>query len=223
LEGEAIPAHRSKLAKHRNKSESPAAFCGGVLAVALMSAGCGHSADAKKVEPIYDKQTGRLQVLKYDSDGDGKVDTVSHMDGTRVLRIEIDKDEDGRVDRWEYYDANQKLEKVGFSRAGDGKEDAWSSAGPDGSIARIDISLARDGKITRREYYEKDTLVRAEEDGDGDGVFDKWETYEGGRLGSVAFDTLHRGKPDRRLVYGADGSARLEVDLAGDGAFVVQK
>ena len=138
------------------------------------------------------------------------------MDGARVLRIEIDRDEDGRVDRWEYYDANQKLEKVGFSRPGDGKEDAWSSARQDGSIARIDISLARDGKVTRREYYEKDTLVRAEEDGDGDGIFDKWEAYEGGRLASVAFDTLHRGKADRRLVYGADGSAHLEVDW-GDG------
>jgi len=218
-----MSAHESKLVKHHNKGHLPAAVCVGVLAIALISGACGHSADAKKIEPIYDKQTGRLQVLKYDSDGDGKVDTISHMDGARVLRIEIDKDEDGRVDRWEYYDANQKLEKVGFSRAGDGKEDAWSSARPDGSIARIDISLARDGKVTRTEYYEKDTLVRAEEDGDGDGVFDKWETYEGSRLASVAFDTVHRGKPDRRLVYGADGSARLEVDLAGDGTFIVQK
>jgi len=77
--------------------------------------------------------------------------------------------------------------------------------------------------VTRREYYEKDTLVRAEEDGDGDGVFDKWETFEGGRLSSVAFDTLHRGTPDRRLVNGADGSVRLEVDSAGTGTFVVQR
>ena len=218
-----MSAQRSKLVKRHSYGDSLTRLCGGVLVVALIWPACGPSADRKKIEPVYDKQTGRLQVLKYDSDGDGKVDTISHMDGARVLRIEIDKDEDGRVDRWEYYDANQKLEKVGFSRAGDGQEDAWSSAGPDGSIARIDISLARDGKVTRREYYEKDTLVRAEEDGDGDGVFDKWEAYEGGRLASVAFDTLHRGKPDRRLVYGADGSARLEVDPAGDGRFVVQK
>jgi hypothetical protein len=200
-----------------------AALAGSILAAALTPAACGRPADRKQIEPIYDKQTGRLQVLNYDSDGDGKVDTISHMDGARVVRIEIDRDEDGRVDRWEYYDANQKLEKVGFSRPGDGKEDAWSTARQDGSIARIDISLARDGKVTRREYYEQDTLVRAEEDGDGDGTFDKWETYDSGRLASVAFDTLHRGTPDRRLVYGADGSAHLEVDPAGDGTFVVQR
>jgi hypothetical protein len=214
-------ARHFPLFRHHTRGESPAA--GIVLALALMSAACSDAAGHKKIEPVYDKQTGRLQVLKYDSDGNGKVDTTSHMEGARVLWIEIDKDEDGRVDRWEYYDANQKLEKVGFSRAGDGKEDAWSLARPDGTIERIDISLARDGKVTRREYYAKDTLVRAEEDGDGDGVFDKWETYEEGRLGSVAFDTLHRGTPDRRLVYGADGSAHLEVDPAGNGTFVVQK
>jgi hypothetical protein len=69
-------------------------LCGGVLVFALISSACGPSSDSKKIEPIYDKQTGRLQVLKYDSDGDGKVDTISHMDGARVLRIDIDKDED---------------------------------------------------------------------------------------------------------------------------------
>ncbi len=36
--------------------------------------------------------------------------------------------------------------KVGFSRANDGKEDAWSFTGPDGTINRIDYSTMRDGK-----------------------------------------------------------------------------
>jgi hypothetical protein len=74
--------------------------------------------------------------------------------------------------------------------------------------------------VDRVEYYEMDRLVRAEEDTDGDGAIDKWETYAGERLASVAFDTVHRGTPDRRLLYGADGSARLELDAAGDGHFV---
>jgi hypothetical protein len=188
----------------------------------LLGAGC-RSRETPKIEPVYDKLTGKLQLLKYDSNGNGKVDTWSYMDGTRVLRIEIDQDEDGKIDRWEYYDANQKLEKTGTSRANDGKEDAWSYAGPDGAIVRIDVSTKRDGRVTRTEYYEKGALVRAEEDSDEDGKLDKWETYEAGRLTSVAFDTVHRGTPDRRLIYGADGSARLEVDPAGDGHFVAAK
>jgi hypothetical protein len=145
------------------------------------------------------------------------VDTVSFMDGVRVLRIEIDKDEDGKADRWEYYDANQKLEKVGFSRSNDGVADAWSFADADGRIVRVEISAARDGRASRVEHYQGDLQTSAEEDTDGDGRFDKWETYDQGRLASVAFDSVHRGKPDRRLTYAADGAVKIEVDPSGTG------
>jgi len=197
--------------------------CAGFLCIALLAAGCGSSrTDSKNIQPVYDPDTGRLKELKYDSNSNGKVDTVSFMDGSRVLKIEIDKDEDGKVDRWEYYGSGQKLEKVGFSRSNDGKEDAWSYAGVDGAITRIEISTHRDGKISRTEFYEKDLPVRAEEDSDDDGKIDKWETFDAGRLTSVAFDTSHRGTPDRRLVYAIDGSVRVELDAAGDGHFTVQ-
>jgi hypothetical protein len=204
----------------RSDSATTATALPCLLACALVAGACGQGSGNKRIEPVYDKTTGRLQTLKYDSDGDGKIDTVSHMDGAVVLRVEIDKDEDGQVDRWEYYGPDQKLEKVGSSRANDGKEDTWSYVGPDGTTARLETSTRRDGKVDRIEYYDKDRLVRAEEDTDGDRAIDKWETYEGERLASVAFDTVHRGTPDRRLIYGADGSARLEVDAAGDGRFV---
>jgi hypothetical protein len=175
---------------------------------------------AKRIQPVYDQKTGKLQLLKYDADKNGVIDTWSYMDGARVVRIEIDKDEDGKIDRWEYYGPDQKLEKVGFSRLKDGKEDAWSYTGPDGSIVRIDVSTRRDGKANRTEHYKNDVLVSAEEDSDEDGQIDKWETYDGERLAMVAFDTMHRGKPDRRLIYGPNGSARLEIDRTGDGNFV---
>ncbi len=170
-----------------------------------------------KIEPVYDQATGRLQLLKYDSDGDGKIDTWSYMDGARVVRIEIDKDEDGKIDRWEYYGPDAKLEKVGLSRANNGKVDSWVYANADGSVQRIEVSTKGDGKVNRVEYFEKGAMVRAEEDTDGDGKIDKWETFDGPRLASVAFDLTHSGRPERRLVYGTDGSARLEVDRAGDG------
>jgi hypothetical protein len=193
----------------------------GFLAFAVSAGGCVGSSrpDSSGIEPVYSKQTGQLEQLKYDSNRNGTVDTVSYMDGARVLRIEIDKDEDGKIERWEYYGADQKLEKVGFSLAADGKEDGWSFSGPDGSIARIELSTRRDGKVTRTEHYEHDVLTSAEEDADADGRIDKWEAYDSGRLTSVAFDTSHRGSPERRLIYSADGSARLEVDPDGDGKF----
>ena len=174
----------------------------------------------KRIEPTYNKNTGKLELLRYDSNGDGKFDTFSYMDGTRILRIDIDQNEDGKIDRWEYYGPNQKLEKVGFSRAQDGVEDAWSFFNAAGATERIEISTRRTHKVDRIEYYQNGALTRAEEDSDGDGRFDKWETYDGERLASVAFDTLRRGTPDRRLIYGADGSARMELDPQGTGTFV---
>jgi hypothetical protein len=192
------------------------------LVFALTVADCDRRGEEarKRITPEYDKATGKLTLLKYDSNGNGKVDTWSYMDGARIVRIEIDKDEDGKIDRWEYYGPDQKLEKIGSSRAQDGKEDAWSYLGPDGTIARIDVSTRRDGQVTRVEHYQGDVLVAAEEDGDEDGKMDTWETYEGDRLASIAFDTQHRGTPDRRLIYGPNGTARVEVDEKGDGRFV---
>ena len=189
-----------------------------VLAAAVLP-GCQRRPETRRIEPVYDPKTGKLQLLKYDSNGNGVIDTWSYMDGARAVRIDIDADEDGKIERWEYYGPNQKLEKVGFSRSNDGKEDAWSYPGEGGAIERIEMSTKRDGKVTRVEHFKADRLVAAEEDGDQDGRIDKWETYDGDRLASVSFDTQHRGTADRRLIYAADGAARLEVDPAGDGHF----
>jgi hypothetical protein len=191
-----------------------------VLVFALLSAaGCRRSIEHRAIEPVYDNN-GRLQLLKYDRNHNGTVDTWSYMDGSRIVRIELDQDENGTIDRWEHYDdTGRTLVKVGFSRAQDGKEDAWSYFTREGALDRIEVSTRRDGAISRVEHYSGDRLTRAEEDTDGDGRMDKWETYEGDRLAVVAFDTRHRGAPDRRLTYGADGSTRLEIDAAGNGQF----
>jgi hypothetical protein len=195
------------------------ALTGCIALACLVSAGCQRRPETRRIEPVYDPKTGKLQLLKYDSNGNGVIDTWSYMDGARAVRIDIDADEDGKIERWEYYGPNQKLEKVGFSRSKDGKEDAWSYPGAAGTVARIEMSTLRDGRISRVEHFKDERLVAAEEDSDQDGRIDKWETYEGDRLASVAFDTLHRGTADRRLIYAANGTARLEVDLAGDGHF----
>ena len=158
-------------------------------------AGCSEGAPQKQMQATYGK-TGKLQLLAYDSDGNGKRDTWSHMDGGRVLRIEIDKDENGVVDRWEDYDANNHLEKVGTSRANDGKVDTWSYP-PDGETMRVDVATRRDGRVTRTEFYERGMIARVLEDTDANGSVDKWEVYSNGVIRSVAFDTDGGGHPTR--------------------------
>ena len=204
------------------------------LFLALILSSCGSSRDDSSIAPVYDKESGKLQRLDYDSDKDGTTDTVSFMDGQKVIRIEIDKDQDGRVERWEYYGQDQKLVRVGISRLNDGIVDAWSYNAPDGSVAQVDLSGNRDGRINRKEFYEAGQLVRVEETapaqspsvssdlsgGSPDWKPARWEFYDrSGRLTTVAFDGSGRGVPERRLTYDANGGAHLEVDPDGDGRF----
>jgi len=197
-----------------------AKLCTAGLACILGLSACGAAAnDRQQVEQVYDAG-GRLQLLKLDSNGNGKVDTVSYMDGPRIMRIELDGNEDGVIDRWEYYDADQQIEKVGLSRAQDGKVDSWAFYTEDGTLSRLEVSTRRDGTANRIEFYEKGVLARAEEDTNGDALVDKWEQFEGTRLASVSFDTKQLGRADRRLIYGADGTVRLEEASGDDGRFV---
>jgi hypothetical protein len=152
----------------------------------------------RQVIPIYSKQSGRLEALVSDRDGDGALDTRAVMDGTRLNRVELDRNADGRPDRWEYY-------------------------APDASdpprIERAEESDGAEGRITRREFYAQGVLDRVEEDTDADGRIDKWERYAAGVLHAVELDLAGGGRPTQRLIYSNGGVARIETDRDGDGVF----
>ncbi len=173
-----------------------------------MLVGCSNP-DTERVKkttvPTYDKKTGKLTELTYDRNKNGVIDTWTDMDGAKPLRSRIDLDKGG-------------LAKVGFSRANNGKADAWAYSGPDGSVSRIEISSAADEhKIDRWEFYAGGRLIRAEEATRGDGRVDKWETYKNAVLETASMDENGDGKPDRRLTY-KDGALVLiesEPDVSG--------
>ena len=74
--------------------------------------------------------------------------------------------------------------------------------------------------MSRREFFENGALTSIEEDTDGNGKVDKWETYKDGSLSVMALDTAGRGTPDRRLMYRPDGSMdHIEADPNGTGTF----
>jgi hypothetical protein len=166
--------------------------------------GCQSGQANAQATPVYNKDTGKLEALQADANGDGRNDTRAVMDGAVVKHVEIDRDHDGRPDRWEYY------------------------AAPDASrpaarplLERADEANGQDSRITRREYFERGVLARVEEDTDFDGRLDKWELYSGGALVRMDLDLIGRGTADRRLIYGAGGSVnRIEIDPEGDGSFV---
>jgi len=207
------------------------AALGGLAIVGFAAwVGAGHTDSGAGITPTYDKQTGKLTQLAYDSDHDGRPDTWTDMDGALPLRTRIDRNGDGRIDRWEEYDAAGRLAKVGFSRLDNGIADAWVSPRPDGAIERIEVSSSGDPhKINRWEYYDVSKsgpegpgpLVRAEEDTVGDGKPHKWETFRDGALETVAFDEDGDGIVDRRLTYSGSALVLIESKPAADGRFTV--
>lgn len=192
-------------------------------ALLVAAAACSTSDQAREahgITPTYDKATGKLAELTYDANGNGRIDTWTSMDGARPVLTRADRNEDGRIDRWEYYGADGRLLKVGFSRKDNGVPDAWAFSGADGHVARLETSTAADErKIDRREYFDATGLIRAEEDANGDGVPDKWETYQAGALTTAAFDENGDGKPDRRLSYEAGALTTIETDPDAAGRY----
>ena len=157
--------------------------------------------------PVYNKQTGRLEQLLSDKNGDGKIDTRAHMDGVRLKMIEIDLNGDERPDRWEYY------------LPADGAGNTRRRARP--TIERVEEAAKPDGTITRREFYVDGVIKRTEEDTDLDGRMDKWELYE--RRPADARRSRPEGAGIRHAaarVSRPDGAFdRVEEDPDGDGRF----
>ena len=186
-------------------------------ALLLVHGGCD---DRRTPWPVYEPATSELVRLDVDTRGDGSIDIRTYMRGSHVMRTEIDVDRDGRIDRWEYLTDGNQLAKLGTSSVAGGPEDTLTFRESGGEV-RVDRLQGGTRAVTRHEFYRAGVLTRAEEDTNGDGLMDKWEAYEGGRLRSMAFDTTQQsGQPDRRLLYDAGGQyASLEIDANHDGKF----
>lgn len=187
-----------------------------ILTASGLIAGCGGAAavDNSGTElatgstvPVYDPESGRLQRLETDQDGDGRVDATAYMDGVHIQHVEIDRDRDGVADRWEFYVPNPTGEP--------------GPGSPDGRnlLDRAEERAGPDQPVSRREFFDAGVLSRAEEDRDLDGRIDKWEYYERGTLVRLELDLQGKGFPDRRLIYQGGSLLRIEADPDGDGVF----
>lgn len=124
--------------------------------------GCSQPPDARQagfrvVHPgltaEYDAKSGRLKLIEMDQDKNGRMDTFSYWDGPVAKRIDLDLNEDGVIEKREYYGANNKLERIGTSRKGDGVEDGWEFYDEGGRLTKEEADENRDGLIDRRYIY----------------------------------------------------------------------
>jgi hypothetical protein len=173
-----------------------------ILIVALLALTVSACADPDRerlkatTKASYDSASGKLAELTFDANKNGRIDTWTEMDGTRPVRSRIDSNEDGKVDKWEYYDQAGKLLKVGLSRQGGDKPDAWAFAGADGQVERMEVSSTAD-----------------------EARIDRWERYEKGVLTTVEFDENGDGRPDRRLTYRGEELASIETEPDASGKY----
>ena len=166
------------------------------MCVGLACAGSERQPTSGRVKPHYSVETGRLEHMDYDQDGDGTLEGRAYLDGPRIQRIEIDLNGDGKPDRWEYYEPDAGTSGKALPK-------------PAGQMAKVEEATRFDGKVSWWVYYEGGAVVCVDEDVDGDGRIDKWERYADGRLTSVELDLAGSGAADRRLDYLPDGTVRL--------------
>jgi hypothetical protein len=198
---------------------------------AVMLSGCSHESGIPPT-PTYDETTGALRSVAYDANHSGRNNAVMYMSGKRPVRVEMDLDGNGQVERWEFYAPDGTRTKVGLSQRNDGVMDTEAHYTDATTLESLRISTKRDGRFDRNEYFDHNVLVRSDDDTNGDGRPDKWDTYQvlpGAAAGtssivSTAIDETGRGTPTRRLVFGPDGAVvRVEIDPDGDGVFTPVK
>jgi antitoxin component YwqK of YwqJK toxin-antitoxin module len=162
----------------------------------------------------YYDSLGQLVRILNDTNGDGRPDRIAHYkDGKRIFLIELDLDGDGWIDRWEHYDEAGRMERFGSWRKSRGKEDTWTTLGPDDKPVRIEYDDDGDGTVDRAEVLRDGKVVGVEIDADRNGKIDRWQVWEAGRLVREDLDTDGDGKPDRRITYDPRGKVLSALPL----------
>lgn len=123
----------------------------------------------------YDTKTGKLARFTSDLNKNGKVDTWTFMDGTKILHSERDRNEDGAVDYWEYNlpDGKGGLEHTEEDSNGDGRPNKWDFY-RNGLLYQVEWDDNFDGVRDRRwTYSPKAELLAIETEPDGRGGYVK--------------------------------------------------
>lgn len=109
--------------------------------------------DDPRVRRVFDEETGAIEMLSYDIDGDLRVDTWSYMDGEMAIRTEYDVDGDGRVDHWEYFRTDGTTARLDADTNGNGYSDWRILFDGTGTVT----SNARVEETPDSQHYPEDT------------------------------------------------------------------
>jgi hypothetical protein len=155
------------------------------------------------------------QVMKYDTNNDGKTDTVYTYRGRNLSRVTFDRNNDGKPDQWEEYNSNGIIVSSSEDNNFDGVPDNWittiTANQPPGKADR-DFNGAPDVYATYRNSLIERTEVRP----NGAKVPVRVQKYVNGILREEQVDADQDGRPDYRIEYDPFGtpSEHLPIETA---------
>lgn len=181
------------------------------------------------------------RIVREDSNGDGKIDQVAHLNGDgKLVRLEIDQNGDGRFEVVQRYDngvltsletdtdgdgtANERDSFQGEKRLRHEKLDTKGRAvemlsfDSQNRVQEWQRDTTGDGKIDTVHEYAGGILIRITRDGNGDGKIDIWERYEKGILAEQKKDSNGNGRIDQVVFYLESGEPKKSLhDTDGNG------
>jgi len=95
------------------------------------------NADGRADEWTYRAPDGRPARIEYDDDGDGKAERADVLENGLVVRVETDSDRDGRPDRWQAWDRG-RLASEELDTDGDGRPDRRLVFGARSQLLRVE-------------------------------------------------------------------------------------
>jgi len=81
---------------------------------------------------------GTPRQIEIDTDYDGVVDRIEHLEGQRPARVEVDSDRDGRMDRWQIR-SEDRLVQEELDTDGDGVADRCLRYGRGADLIELDV------------------------------------------------------------------------------------
>ncbi len=172
---------------------------------------------------------GRLNRIDYDSDGDGRYDTVDQVNPEGVVvMILTDRNWNTLPERWVQLNARRQVASEWIDANEDSTPERYRSFDPAGRLTEEGVDDDGDGlyevnRTFNTRWPPSAGPLRVERDDDRDGIFERRETYTiDGRLRTVNDDSDGDSVRDRIAVYRPDGSVRKQgQDRDGDGFFEV--
>ena len=159
----------------------------------------------------------RGDVRKRDTNGDGKIDQIAHLDGRGgIIKLEIDSNADGLMDRFQFYE-KEKVIRMERDSDHNGKTDSWDYFENEKRV-KHERRSEDTGQVERRILFDgEERPLKIEKDSTGDGDLDTVHHFKQGKLAYTTKDTDGDGRANLHQAYRDEKPLERKIDGDGDG------